>query len=148
MAINHPRFRDAIQAWPAHPQPPSRFPVLTLAESARVKSPPELFVADVELQRRRHRAELAQGAGLELAHALARDAEPDADLLERPRLLPVQPEAKRQHVAHARVQPEQRLRQLDRAKLLRRRLVGLVGVDVLDQVGVDALAVADRELEA
>ena len=38
--------------------------------------------------------------------------------------------------------------ELGRAEPLRGRLVGLVGVDVLDQVGVEALAVADRSLEA
>src|SRR5262245_55333835 len=103
--------------------------------------------AQVELQARRDGAELPQGARLELADALAGDAEVGADLLERLRLLAVETEAALGHVAHARVQPLERLRELGRARVLRRLLLGRGGAVVLDQVGVHRLAVADRRLE-
>ena len=57
-----------------------------------------LFGAEVELQRRSDRAQLAQGARLELADALAGDAEVGADLFERLRGLAVEPEAAAEHV--------------------------------------------------
>ena len=56
--------------------------------------------------------QLAQRARLELAHALARDAEPGADLFERLRRLAVETEAQREHAAHARVQMRERVREL------------------------------------
>src|SRR5262245_10723526 len=104
--------------------------------------------AQVQLEIRRDRAQLAQSPRLELAHPLTGDAEPSPDLFEGLRRLPVEAEAERKHTTHARVQSEQRLGELLAAQLLRRRLVGTLGVDVLDQVGVHALAVAYRGLEA
>ena len=52
-----------------------------------------LLGAEVELERGSDRAELAQSARLELADALAGDAEVGADLLERLRGLAVEAEA-------------------------------------------------------
>src|SRR5207245_7061684 len=54
----------------------------------------------------------------------------------------------REDTLHAGVQQKERLGQSAAAKLLRRRLVRSFRVNVLDQVGVHALAVADRGLEA
>ena len=105
-------------------------------------------VAEVELERRRDDAQLAKGPRLELADPLARDAEPDADLLERLRRLALEPEAAREHVPHARVEPRERGRELRRAQPLGGLDVGLVRLRVLDQVAVEALAVADGRLEA
>ena len=99
------------------------------------------------LEVRRDDAQLAQRPRLELADALAGDAEAAADLLERPRLLAVEAEAEREHVAHARVQRLECRGKLGRAEVRRRRLVRLLGVGVLDQVAVEALAVAHRRLE-
>src|SRR5690349_11710150 len=92
--------------------------------------------------------QLAQGARLELADALARDAELRADLFERLRRLAVEAEAEREHPAHARVQLIERPGKLPRARLLGRLLVRREGMDVFDQVAVEALAVAHRRLEA
>jgi RNA polymerase primary sigma factor len=49
-------------------------------------------------------AQLAQCARLDLAHALARDPELDAELLERLRLLAVEAEAAHDDVPHARLE--------------------------------------------
>ena len=84
----------------------------------------------------------------ELADTLARDAEPGADLFERLRLLAVETEAEREHTAHPRVQLRERSRELLGAEDLRGLLLGLRRVHVLDQVAVEALAVADRNVEA
>src|SRR5207248_10364735 len=100
------------------------------------------LAAEVQLEVGRDGAELAEGARLELPHALAGDAETGADLFERLRLAVLEAEPKGEHALHARVQVLERVRELDRAQPLRGRLVGLVGVDVLDEVGVEALAVA------
>src|SRR5215208_1239259 len=102
----------------------------------------------VQLEIRRDGAKLAQRTRLELADALTRDAEAGTNLLERLRRFPVEAEAQRDDAAHAWIQPEHCLRQLLAAQLLRRRLVGTLRMDVLDQVGVHALAVADGRLEA
>src|SRR5215218_10140151 len=67
-----------------------------------------LFGLEVELEVRRDEPELAQRARLELAHALARDPEARTDLLERLRLVPVEPEPQREDRAHARVQRVER----------------------------------------
>ena len=66
-----------------------------VAEAARL-------AAEVELEPRRDRPQLAQRACLELADALARDPEPRPDLFERLRDLAVEAEALGEHVAHAR----------------------------------------------
>src|SRR5918995_2174188 len=107
-----------------------------------------LLGLEVELEARRDRAELPQGARLQLADALACDPELAADLLERLRLLAVEPEAKYQHALHARVQAGERPSELACAVVLRRDAGGRIGILVLDQVGVEALAVADRCLQA
>ena len=61
--------------------------------------------AEVELERGRDGAQLAQGAGLELADALARDAEQDrADLFERLRRRTVDAEALREHALLPRLE--------------------------------------------
>src|SRR5437879_2474407 len=93
-------------------------------------------------------AQFAQRARLKLAYTLACDAEPGSDLFQRLGGLAVETEAERKHTAHAWVQPEQRLRELRAAELVRGRLVRPFRMDVFDQVGVHALAVADRSLEA
>src|SRR5262249_19468276 len=62
-------------------------------------------------------------------------------------MLAVEPEAQCEHALHARVEPEECLRELLAPQLDRRRVVGTVRVHVLDQVGVHALAVPDRRLE-
>src|SRR5207302_10509936 len=84
----------------------------------------------------------------ELAHALARNAKAGADLFEGLRLLAVEAEAEREHAAHARVQARERARELLRPEQVRRLLLGLRRVQVFDQVAVQALAVADRDVEA
>ena len=68
--------------------------------------PPRGSRSEVQLERGRHRAQLAQRTRLELPDALARDPELDADLLERLRLAAVEPEALRQHPLLARVEPD------------------------------------------
>src|SRR2546430_14503389 len=64
--------------------------------------PERLLAAEVELEAWSDHPQLAEGAGLELAHALAGDAEVGTDLLERLRGLAVEAEAAREHVAHPR----------------------------------------------
>src|SRR5712691_6036150 len=93
-------------------------------------------------------AQLASGAGLELAHALVRDSRADTDCFQGLRGLAVESEAKREHAAHARVQMRQRIRELLRAQPGRPALIRRLRVDVLDQIAVHALAVADECLEA
>ncbi len=94
-------------------------------------------------------AQLAQGPRLELAHALPRDPELDADLLERPAAGAVQAVAEHdQHALEPRLQLRERPRELRRAKPKGRLRLGLGRVHVLDQVAHHALAVADRRLEA
>src|SRR5262245_10382693 len=118
----------------------------TATHGTRAK--PRLLGLEVELEARRHRPQLPQRAGLELTDPLARDAELAADLLERLRFLAVEPEPQRQDALHARVEAGQRSCELAGAEVLRRRARGRLGVLVLDQVGVEALAVADGRLEA
>src|SRR5215211_7504343 len=96
-----------------------------------------LFSFEVELQRGCDRPQLA-----ECVRQLA------ADLLERLRLFAAEAEAERQHALHARVQPGQSPGELAGAEVLRGRAGGRLGVLVLDQVGVEALAVPDGRLEA
>ena len=103
--------------------------------------------ADVELQAGRDRAQLAQRARLELADALAGDAEAVADLLERVRPVALEAEPHREHVAHARVERLERLGELPGAQVRRRLLARVVGAVVLDQVRVARVAVADRRLQ-
>ena len=76
--------------------------------------------AEVELEPGRDHAQLAQGARLELADALAGDAEADTDLFERLRNRAVEAEALGEDVAHARVQAVERRGQLGRAEPLGR----------------------------
>src|SRR5437879_1058091 len=103
--------------------------------------------AQVQLEVGCDGAELAEGSRLQLPDPLAGDPEARADLLERLRAPVLETEAEGEHALHARIQVQQGFGQLGRAKAFRGRLVRLVGVDVLDQVGVEAFAVADRGLE-
>src|SRR5215210_5988962 len=91
----------------------------------------ELFRLEVELEVGRDEPELAQCTRLELAHALARDPETGADLLERLWLLAVQPEAEREHLVHARVQRLERTDELAVAHRVGGRPVGTLAVRVL-----------------
>ena len=56
---------------------------------------------EVELERRRDGAKLAEGARFQLPDPLAGDAELDADLLERPTALAVEAEAEHQDALQA-----------------------------------------------
>src|SRR5829696_7439112 len=94
----------------------------------------KLFGFEVQLQPRCDRPQLAKRARLELANALARDAELAADLLERLRLLAAEAEAQRQHALHARVQPGESAGELAGPEVLRGRAGGRLGLLVLDQV--------------
>src|SRR5215207_11180975 len=107
-----------------------------------------LFSFEVELQPGCNRPELAERTGLELADALARDPELAADLLECLGLLAAEAEAQRQDALHARVQPGESAGELAGPEVLRGRAGGRLGLLVLDQVGVEALAVPDGRLEA
>src|SRR5688500_13918436 len=103
---------------------------------------------EIELEAWRDVAELAQGPRFELADTLARDAEARADLLERLRDGTVETEAVREHVTHARIQPLQRVRELLGTQAVGSLHVGLDRLRVFDHVAVQALAVADRRLQA
>ena len=107
-----------------------------------------LGLVEVQLQPRRDVAQFPQRARLELADPLAGDAETDADLLERLGMVPVEAEAQSENPAHARVESLERAGELLGAQSLGSRGVWAVGLRVLDQVAVEALAVADRSLEA
>src|SRR6187200_1271106 len=109
---------------------------------------PRLLLRQVELEVRCDRAKLAQRARLELADALARDPETRPDLLERLRLLAVEPEAEREHLAHARVEAVERANEFAVSHRVGSRQLWPVGLRVLDQVAVERLAVADGRLEA
>ena len=61
-------------------------------------------------------------------------------------MLTVEAEAEREHTPHARVQLVERSRELPAPRLLRRLVVRCQRVDVLDQVAVQALAVALQAL--
>ena len=74
--------------------------------------PARLLGPEVVLEAGSGQAKLAQCARLELADALARDAELRSHLFERVRRLAVEAEAKREHAAHARVQLLERSREL------------------------------------
>src|SRR4051794_5211640 len=113
----------------------------------RGSTPRRLLGAQVELERRGDHAQLAQGTRLELPDALARDAKVRADLFERLRRLPIEAEAAGDDVAHSRREPQERLGELGGAEMLGRHRVGAVGLQVLDQVAVQALAVADGSLQ-
>src|SRR5206468_4005408 len=103
---------------------------------------------EVELELGRHHSKLAERSGLELTHPLTRDAEAGADLFERLRRLAVEPEPACEDEPHAGVEVVERLCQLGLPQPCCRLGVRLVGLRVLDQVAVEALAVADRGLEA
>src|SRR3954468_10748738 len=102
----------------------------------RGSTPLRLLGAQVEREPRSDRAQLAQGARLELADALAGDAEVGADLLERLRRLAVEAEAAVDDVAHAVVEAQERFSELDRARRLRVHRLRRRSLAVLDQVAV------------
>src|SRR5437868_11459118 len=108
--------------------------------------PERLLAAEVQLEARSDHPQLAESAGLELAHALAGDAEVGPDLLERLRGLAVEAEPPREHVAHPRREATQCLGELGGLEHRRSRGIRAGGVRVLDQVAVEALAVADGRL--
>src|SRR5829696_6842395 len=89
-----------------------------------------------------HVAQARERLLLDLPHALARDAEERPDLLERHRLLAVEPEVEAEDLRLALLQPRQRL--LDRLgeRLLEGLLVGR-RVDVVGEV-VEELVVLAR----
>ena len=93
-------------------------------------------------------AQLAQGLGLDLADAFARDVELLADLLERVRLAVGQTEAHPQHLLLARGQRGQNLLKLlaqQRVGRFLRRLRGLVVLNEVAQMAV--LLLTDRRFE-
>ena len=93
-------------------------------------------------------AQLAQGLGLDLADAFARDVELLADLLERVRLAVGQTEAHPQHLLLARGQRGQNLLKLltqQRVGRFLRRLRGFVVLNEIAQMAV--LFLADRRLQ-
>ena len=73
-------------------------------------------------------AQLAQRARLELADALACDAQLGTDVFERARALTVEAEAQDENTLHAGCEPLQRIRELAVPVLDRRALVRLGGV--------------------
>ena len=75
---------------------------------------------EVELERRRYRAELSESPCLELTDPLSRDPEDDADLLERLRLAAVEPESLVSTRCCRGLSREHRLGELARAELLGR----------------------------
>ena len=93
-------------------------------------------------------AQLAQGLGLDLADAFARDVELLADLLKRVRLAVGQTEAHPQHLLLARGQRGQDLLKLlaqQRVGRFLRRLRGLVVLNEVAQMAV--LLLTDRRFE-
>src|SRR6478735_5266748 len=93
--------------------------------------------------------ELLQRVVLDLADALARDAERPADLLERLRRAAVQAEAERDDLALAERQRVQRLLDVLPAEAQLRRVERALGRLVLDEVAeARVLLLADRLLEA
>ena len=77
-------------------------------------------VRQVQLERRRHRAQLAERSRLELPDTLAGDAELDADLLERAATLAVEPVAQHEHALEPRPELGERSRELGRSEPERR----------------------------
>src|SRR4051794_3602133 len=89
---------------------------------------PLVLAAQEVPQARVLRLELAQRARLDLAHALAGDADLDADLLQRGGLAVIQPEAGFEHVARALVQLLQSRLQLQLALVADEQRLGLARV--------------------
>src|SRR6185295_2956953 len=97
------------------------------------------FAVQVELERGSDGAKLAQSPRLQMPYPFPCDAEIGAHLFAGLRGLAVEAEAAREHVAHARSEPLQSLRELGRAEMLSRGRVGPLVLRVLDQVAVEAL---------
>src|SRR3954451_442117 len=94
--------------------------------------------------------QLRERPRLDLAHALARDADLGADRLERPRLPRGQAVAQLDHAALAPLELLQRVLEVHRAQVVRDLLERSVVKLVLDEVGqtrVGAVAGADGGLE-
>src|SRR3954451_3077161 len=89
----------------------------------------------LELQRLAGVLQLRERARLDLAHALARDADLGADRLERHRLPRRQAVAQLEHAALAPLELLERLLEVDRAEVVRDLLEGSVVELVLDEVG-------------
>ena len=92
-------------------------------------------------------AQLAQRTRLELANSLPRDAELDADLLERPAARSIEPEPEHEDSLEPGLELRQGAREFRRAEPKRRLRLGPDRVRILDQVAHHALAVPDRRLE-
>src|SRR3990172_11192840 len=93
-------------------------------------------------------AQLAQGLGLDLPDALARDPELASDLFQGPRPAVVEPEAQLQNLALTRTQRLQHTLQLLLEHRERRGLCGSERVTILDEVPeVAVLFLADRRLQ-
>ena len=134
---------DAFRVCPAEGGIGGGIPLRRIRFAGKLSS-----VAQVELERGRDRPQLAEGAGLELAHALARDAEPPTSL-ERPTASPSSPRAERARAAagassapgepvegsgRARLRLDRRRPRSDRSSRSRRRRPGLQADVILDEV--------------
>src|SRR5204862_6555143 len=102
----------------------------------------------VVLEARSGQAQHTARPRLGLADPLAGDAELGAHRFERLGRLAVEAEAKREHAPHARVQLLERPGNLPPTCLLGGLLVRSERMDVLDQIAIEALPVADGRLEA
>src|SRR5207244_4990942 len=123
--------------------------VSTATAKATKRARPMRRLADqVEAELGRRAAELFERARLELADAFARDAELLADLLQCLRVGARETEAALDHVTEARLERRHRPRELRGLQPLRGRRLRLPHRLVLDQVGVEAVAVADGCLQA
>src|SRR5262249_49305192 len=107
-----------------------------------------LFGAKVVREAWRGEAKLAERARLELPDALAGHPHGSAGLGERARRAAVQAEAESHDAPEPRLERSERLNKVLRACLVGRQLERRGGTDVLEQVAVQALAVADGRLEA
>src|SRR5689334_19447812 len=147
--------RTSVMCWPksvAACQNDRREFTKTKSASARRGRPTVyasvlVLAAEKLAQARVLRLELAQRAGLDLAHPLAGDADLGADLLEGGRFAVVQAEAGLEDVARALRQLLEGGLQLLLTLAADDERLGLAGVRVLDHLREVGLAVADGALE-
>src|SRR5436190_16948036 len=132
------------------PRRPSRLWPARATRRRRVRCRPEPawsardFGQDAEMSRQARMAQLRQRLGLDLTDALTRELEAPADLLERERLLVGQTEPQAEHLAFARIEPQQRLAQCGGLERTRRGLVRRRGRRVGQEIGeLGAALVAD-----
>src|SRR4051794_6033002 len=107
-----------------------------------------LFGPEIKTEVRRGGLQLAERTRFELTNALAGDTELASDFLEGLRHRAGEPETQLEHMTHAVGELVEGELELDAAQELRENEVRLLGVDVLEHVAVDRVAVADRRLEA